>query len=175
MAVARVNQHHGVVLGADLHGRPQPFQRAIGTIAMHVGMQLDHLEAIFLDMELQFRRPVFRAPARIEGKAADKAIGPSLDEFDHIRHIVTNTLATTAIAIAIARIAGWRLDKAHVDTTWFAVDHIGTIQQRNHAFAGEWRPRMAPGLVHQIGGMQMSVDNHLYTPFDKQLVVRQPA
>ncbi|MNE48626.1 hypothetical protein D3C80_1431010 [compost metagenome] len=162
-AVTGVDQHHDVVLGADLHRRTQPVQRPVRAIAVHVGVQLEHLEAVFLDVEFQLRRTVFRSPARVEVEVADEAVRVFHAEFGDVGHVVTHTFAAPAVAVAITGVARWRLDEAHVDAARFAVDHVRAVHQLEHALAGEGFAGVAPGLVDQVGGVQMGVDDHRFS------------
>src|SRR5450830_118234 len=162
--VARVDQHDDVIFGAHLHRRAQPVQRPVGTVAVHVRVQLEHLEAVFLDVVFQFQRALLRTPAWIEGEVADKAVRVFVAKLRDIGHIVADAVAAAPVAVAIARIARRRLDEAHVDAARLAVDDVGPVHHLEHALAVERFARVAPGLVDQVGGVQVGVDDHCQSP-----------
>ncbi len=164
--VTCVDKHNDAQLRTFLHGRPEPFQCPVGAITMHVGMQLQHFEAVFLDVEFQFRSPVLRAPARIEVEVTDEAVRIFLAKLGDIRHVIANAVAPAAVTIAITRIAGWRLNEAHIDPARLAVDHIRAVHELQHTLAGERFTGMTPGLVDQIGWMKMGVDDHVDSPLN---------
>ncbi len=165
-AITCMDEHDDAQLRTFLHGGPQPFECAVRAIAMHVGMQLQHLEAIFLDVEFQFRCSVFRAPPWIVIEVADEAVRILLAELGDIGHVVSNAVASATVAVAVACIAGRRLDEAHIDPAWLAVDHIGPVHELQHTFAVKRFTGMAPGLIDQIGWMQMGIDDHLDSPLN---------
>ncbi len=159
-AVAGVDEDDDAEFGALLHRRTQPFKRAVGTVAVHVGMQLQHLEAVFLDVEFQLRSAVFRPPARVVVEVADEAVRVLLAKLGDVGHVVANAFAALAVAVTVAGVARRRLDEAHVDTARLAVDHVGAVHQLEHALAREGRTRMTPRLVDEVGRVKMGIDDH---------------
>src|SRR5574337_1656585 len=113
--IAGVDEDDDAEFGAFLHRGPQPVERAIGPVTVHVGVQLQHFEAVFLDMELELRRAVFQAPARIVVEVADEPVGVLPTELGAISHVFANAFAPHAVAGAGAGVAGGRLDEAHID------------------------------------------------------------
>jgi len=69
---------------------------------------------------------------------------------------------------------GGRLDQAHVDAARLAVDHVGAVHQLEHALAVERRAVMPPGLVDQIGRVQMGIDDHASAPCECAAVTATP-
>ena len=158
--VAGVDQDDDVVLRAHFHRRAQPVERAVGPVVVHVGVQLQHLEAVLLDVELELERALLRAEARIQHEIADEAVGILLGQLGAVRHVVADALAAGAAADAVHRVARRRHDEAHVDAARLAVDPVRPVHQLEHALAVERRAGMTPGLVDQIGGMQVGIDDH---------------
>lgn len=162
--ITGVDEHDDAEFRALLHRRAQPVEGPVGPVTMHVGMQLQHLEAVFLDMEFELGRAVFRPPAGIVVEVADEAVRVFLAKFGDIRHVIADAFAAHAVAVAIACIAGRRLDEAHVDPARLAVDHIGSVHQLQHALAVEGRAGVAPCLVDQIGRVEVGIDDHAISP-----------
>ena len=127
---------------------------------MHVGVQLEHLEAVFLDVVFELERAILRAPTRVEIEIADEAIRIFLRQVGAVLHVIAHTVATLAVAFAVAGIAGWRLDKPHVNAARLAVDVVGPVHQLEHALTGERLAGVAPGFVDQIGRVQVGIDDH---------------
>src|SRR5690606_13420864 len=75
-------------------------------------------------------------------------------------HVIPNALPPHPIAVTVTRVAGRRLDEAHVDPARLAVDHVGAVHQLQHPLAGEGLTRVTPGFIDEVCRMKMGIDDH---------------
>ncbi|MNY13947.1 hypothetical protein D3C86_1471060 [compost metagenome] len=161
-AVAGMDQHHDVVLGADLHRRAQPVQRAVGPVGVHVGLELDHLEAEPLHVVFHRVHAVLHAAARVVDVAANEALRVLLHHLARVAHVHVDGLCAAALAVGVRvdGVALRRLDESLVDAARLAVEGERTVHHADQAFARERVAVMPPGQVDQVRRIATGVDDH---------------
>ncbi len=142
--------------------RAQPILGAIGPVCVHVGLQLNHAETVFLHVTLDGLDPVAHAATRIIDKAANETVRIFLNHFKRIRHIGINGLTPVEFPVrpCVDGVALWWLDKRLVDAARFAIDRIGAVHHLNQALAAERIAIMLPCQIDQIGRIATGIDDH---------------
>lgn len=110
-SVAGMHLHDEAEVGAFPHRGPQPVERPVGTVGMHVRLKLHHLEAVFLGVVLDFFGAVLRAVAGIVDEAAEEAVRIFLNELDGVGHVVPDRRLAGQIAVTVGvngvALRGW--------------------------------------------------------------------
>ena len=158
--ITGVDQHHDTQLVAFAHHRTQPVQGPVRAVGMHVGVQLQHLEAVLADMELQLGGPVVGPETRVVVEVPDEPIRVPLGQLSHISHVVADPLPARPPAVTPRRVPRRGLDETHIDTPRLAVDPIRPIHHGQHPLTRERLAGMTPSLINHVGRMQMGVDDH---------------
>ena len=166
-AVTRVQLDQHAQFGALLHRRTQPVLGAVGTIGMHVGLELHHLETVFAYMPFQLGHAVGHAIARVVDKAAEKTVRVLLHHLDGVGHVLADARHAGFFMhpVGVDGVALRRLDEGLVDAARLAADGVGAVHHLDKTFAGERLAIMPPGDIHQIGGVATGIDDHVLPLF----------
>ena len=150
-------------LGAFFESRAHPVQRAVGPVGMHIGLHLNHLEAMLLDIALYGFDAVLDAAARVVDKAANEAVGMLLHAFECVSHVIVDGLAARLLTVApcVDGVALGRLNEGLVDTAGFAIDVVGAIHGFEQPVHGIGFAVVPPSQVNLVGGVAADVDDHV--------------
>ncbi len=156
----QLDQH--AQLGALGQRRPEPVQRAVGPVGVHIGLELHHLEAVFRHVAFDGLDAVLHAAARVVDEAADQPVRILAHHFQRVGHVGVDGFGAGyfAVRVGIDGVALRRLDKGLVDAARLAVHEIRAVHHLDQAFAGEWVAIVAPGQIDQVGRITAGVDDH---------------